>query len=77
MTMTMTMKKICVIFFVASLLMVVFTNEVNAEVTSKNRKLMNNSVDRNSPSGPSPCFHCMDGKGRQIIPSSDEDGSRN
>lgn len=81
--------KICAILFVASLLTVGFTSEVNAQAISNNRKLLNNSVDRNSPGGPSPCFHCMDGKGRQIIPvhdaesspgvqaTRDQDGSRN
>ena len=68
------MKKICAILFVASLLIVGLTNEVNAKVISKNRKLMSDVADRYTPGGPTPCYHCMaDGKPHQALQNSDSE----
>lgn len=80
----MMMKKVCAILLVASLLIVGLTNNVNARVISKNRKLVSDAADRYTPGGPTPCFHCLgDGKGHPATPESgsqvevisDHDGS--
>lgn len=52
--------KIWAILFVACVLMVGWSDEVHADLMiAKNRKLFSSLVDRVSPGGPTPCYHCM------------------
>lgn len=45
--------------FVVCVLTVGLSDEVHADFIGKNRKLFSNLVDRISPGGPTPCYHCM------------------